>query len=155
MNPPRWGQPSQGNGTSAPNRQRFFLEEDLIEDFWRNEGLLVQTMPAKQELLLRRNDSLWPMGHGWRVLKELAATFRPACCSISPLLLESLSLIPPYLTSNSQEAVRIVQAVNKGIGGNTSFVSGASWKFWQVMFHKPRCTIGCSYCIGLCYRTWW
>jgi hypothetical protein len=34
------------------------------------------------------------MGHGWRVLKELAASFRQVYCSIHDLLLEYVPLIP-------------------------------------------------------------
>jgi hypothetical protein len=53
------------------------LKEDLIEDCLRDQGLLMQTMPANWELLFRRDAFfLRPMGHGWRVLKELAAVFR-------------------------------------------------------------------------------
>ena len=63
-----------GGGRSQP--QRHLLQEDLIEDCLRDQGLLVQTMPANQELLFRRDAFLGPMGHGWRVLKELAAVFR-------------------------------------------------------------------------------
>jgi hypothetical protein len=33
-------------------------------------------MPANQELLFRRDSFLGPIGHKWRVLKELAAVFR-------------------------------------------------------------------------------
>jgi hypothetical protein len=38
------------------------------------------------------------MEHGWRVLKELAAVFRRARCSVSHLLPESVSSIPIHLT---------------------------------------------------------
>jgi hypothetical protein len=33
----------------------------------------MQIMPANQKLLFRRDAFLGSMGHGWRVLKELAA----------------------------------------------------------------------------------
>ena len=56
--------------------QKHLLQEDLIEDCLRDQGLLVQTMPANWELLFRRDAFLGPMGHGWRVLKELAAVLR-------------------------------------------------------------------------------
>ena len=52
------------------------MQEDQIEDCLREQGLLVQIMPANQELLFRRDAFLGPMGHGWRVLKELAAVLR-------------------------------------------------------------------------------
>jgi hypothetical protein len=61
--------------------QRHLLQEDLIEDCLRNQGLLTQTIPANQELLFRRAAFLGPMGCGWRVLKELAALI----LDISPL----------------------------------------------------------------------
>ena len=50
------------------------LLEGLIEDFLGDQGLFVQTMPANQEPLFRRDVFLGPMG--WRVLKDLAAAFR-------------------------------------------------------------------------------
>jgi hypothetical protein len=53
--------------------QRHLLQEDLIEDCLRDQGLLTRAMPANQELLFRRDGFLGLMGHGWRVLKELAA----------------------------------------------------------------------------------
>jgi hypothetical protein len=54
-----------------------FLQEDLIEDcLEREQGLLVQIMPANQELLFRTDTFLEPMGPRWRVLKELAAMLR-------------------------------------------------------------------------------
>ena len=52
------------------------MQEELIEDCMRDQGLLVQTMAANQELLFRRDAFLGPMGYGWRILKELAAVFR-------------------------------------------------------------------------------
>lgn len=52
------------------------LLEGLIEDFLGDQGLFVQTMPANQEPLFRRDAFLGPVGCGWRVLKELAALFR-------------------------------------------------------------------------------
>jgi hypothetical protein len=56
--------------------QKYLLQEDLIEDFLRDQELLVKTMSANQELLFRRDAFLEPMGCRWRVLKELAAVFR-------------------------------------------------------------------------------
>jgi hypothetical protein len=52
--------------------QKYLLREDLIEDCLR----VVQTTPANQELLFRRDAFLGPMGQRWRVLKELATLFR-------------------------------------------------------------------------------
>lgn len=40
---------TEGHQGSAP--QKHLLQEDLVEDFLRNQGLLVQTMPANGELL--------------------------------------------------------------------------------------------------------
>ena len=60
----------------ATQSQKHLLQEDLIEDCLREQGLLAQTMPANQELLFRRDAFLEPMGRGWRILKELAALFR-------------------------------------------------------------------------------
>jgi hypothetical protein len=57
--------------TSEP--QRHLLQEDLIEDCLRDQGLLPQTMPANQELLFRRDAFLGPMG---RMLKELTGLVR-------------------------------------------------------------------------------
>jgi hypothetical protein len=79
--------------------QRHLLQEDLIEDCLRYQGLLVQTMPANPELLFRRAAFLGPMGYGWRILKELVAAFRGACCGISHLLPEPVVFDsePPHL----------------------------------------------------------
>jgi hypothetical protein len=60
----------------ATQPQKHHLQRDLIEDCLRDQGLLVQTMPANQEPLFRRDAFLGPVGCGWRVLKELAALFR-------------------------------------------------------------------------------
>jgi hypothetical protein len=70
--------------------QKHLLQEDLIEDCLRDQGLLVQTMPANQELLFRRDAFLRPMGCRWRVLKELAAVFRNS----EDRVVES---VPPHL----------------------------------------------------------
>ena len=42
--------------------QKHLLQEDLIEDCLKEHGLLVQAMPAKQELLCRRGAFLGRMG---------------------------------------------------------------------------------------------
>jgi hypothetical protein len=42
--------------------QKHLLQEDIIEDCLRDQGLLVQTRPANQELLFRRDAFLGPMG---------------------------------------------------------------------------------------------
>jgi hypothetical protein len=44
--------------------QRHLWQKDLIEDCLRDQGLWMQTMPANQELLFRRDAFLGPMGHG-------------------------------------------------------------------------------------------
>jgi hypothetical protein len=44
--------------------------------YLRDQGLLTQTMSANQEWPFRRDAILGPMGHWWRVLKELAAVLR-------------------------------------------------------------------------------
>jgi hypothetical protein len=38
------------------------LQEDLIEDYLRDQGLLVQVMPVNQELLFRIDTFSGPMG---------------------------------------------------------------------------------------------
>jgi hypothetical protein len=53
-----------------------FLQEDLIEDCLRDQGLLVQIMPVNQELLFGTDTFLGPIGPEWRALKELAAVLR-------------------------------------------------------------------------------
>jgi hypothetical protein len=60
----------------AVQLQRQLLQEDLIEDCLRDQGLLTQIMPANQELLFGRDAFLGPMGQGWKVLKELTEAFR-------------------------------------------------------------------------------
>jgi hypothetical protein len=55
--------------------QKHLLQEDQIEDCLREQGLLVQAVPARQELLFR-TDTWDQWGLGWRVLKELAAVLR-------------------------------------------------------------------------------
>jgi hypothetical protein len=42
--------------------QKHFLQEALIDDCLRDQGLLVQTVPANQELLFRHDTFLGPMG---------------------------------------------------------------------------------------------
>ena len=42
--------------------QKHLLQKDLIKDCLREQGLLVQTMPANQELRFRRDAFLGPMG---------------------------------------------------------------------------------------------
>jgi hypothetical protein len=85
--------------------QRHLLQEYLIEDFLRDQELLTQTMPANQELLFRRDAFLEQMGHGWRVLNDLAAVFRRVCCIVTHLLLESVLLILHHFSFNTQGQV--------------------------------------------------
>jgi hypothetical protein len=61
-----------GQPLGATQPQTYLLQENLIEDYLRDQGLLVQTMPTNQDLLFRKGASLGPT----RVLKELAAVFR-------------------------------------------------------------------------------
>ena len=56
--------------------QKHLLQEDLIEDCLRDQGLLAQTMPDNWEMLYRRDAFLKPMGHRSKVLKVRAAVFR-------------------------------------------------------------------------------
>ena len=50
-----------------------FLQEEVTVDHLREQGLLVQIMPANQELLFRIDTFLEPMGALVEGLKELAA----------------------------------------------------------------------------------
>jgi hypothetical protein len=70
------GQRNLAGTTRVEQLQKQLLEEDLIEDYLRDQGLLVQTMTTNQELLFRSDAFLAPMWCGWRVLKELTAVFR-------------------------------------------------------------------------------
>jgi hypothetical protein len=67
----------------AAELQKHLLQEDLIEDCLRDQGLLVQTMPANQELFFRTDVFLRPM---WAQVEGI----KRACCSISPLILEAV-----------------------------------------------------------------
>jgi hypothetical protein len=82
-----------GGSAMGGQPQMHLLQEDLIEDCLRDQGLLVQTMPANGELLFRRDAFLGPMGLRWRVLKslqqcsnELAAVFLTCLRSLCPWL---------------------------------------------------------------------
>ena len=44
--------------------QYHLLQEDLIENYLRNQGLLMQTIPPNQELLFRKDAFLGQIGHG-------------------------------------------------------------------------------------------
>ena len=44
--------------------QYHLLQEDLIEDYLRNQGLLMRTIPPNQELLFRKDAFLGQIGHG-------------------------------------------------------------------------------------------
>lgn len=61
-----------------------FLQVDLIEDCLREQGLLVQIMPANQELLFRIDTFLEPMGVWVEGIKG-------ACSSAQMSLLQCLS----------------------------------------------------------------
>ena len=49
---------SVGGMLRTAQPQRHLLQEDLIEDCLRDQGLLMQTMQANRELLFRR-DTFW------------------------------------------------------------------------------------------------
>jgi hypothetical protein len=86
--------------------QKHLLQEDLIEDCLRVQGLLVQTMPVSQELLFRRDVFLGPMG-AW------VEGIKGACSSSQRSLLQHFSPAPRVcvnvtlhqLTPNPQEQV--------------------------------------------------
>ena len=63
--------------------QKHLLQEDLIEDCLREQGLLVQTMPANQELLFRRDAFLGPMRARVEGMKG-AAAFLTCSRSLGP-----------------------------------------------------------------------
>jgi hypothetical protein len=67
--------------------QKHLLLEDLIEDCLRDEAFLVQTMPANQELLFRRDAFLEPMGVRVKGIKG-------ACSSVQMNLLWRFSPAP-------------------------------------------------------------
>jgi hypothetical protein len=67
--------------------QPHLLQEDLIEDCLREQGLLVQTMSANQELLFRRDAFLGPMG-AW------VEGIKGACSSVQMSLLQHFSPAP-------------------------------------------------------------
>jgi hypothetical protein len=69
--------------------QKHLLKEDLIEDCLREQGLLVQIMPANQELLFRRDTFLGSMG-AW------VEGIRGACSNAQMSLLHAAFLICPW-----------------------------------------------------------
>ena len=79
--------------------------EDLIEDCLREQGLLVQVTPANQELLFRIDTFLGPMWAWVEGIKGIFINVQRACCSISHLLPESVSLTLHQLTPNPQVQV--------------------------------------------------
>jgi hypothetical protein len=64
-----------------------FLQEDLIVDCLREQGLLVQIMPDNQEVLLRVDNFLEPMGAWMEGIKR-------ACSSAQMSLLQHFSHAP-------------------------------------------------------------
>ena len=105
-----------------------FLQEDLIEDCLREQGLLVQIMPDNQEVLLRVDNFLEPMGAWMEGIKR-------ACSSAQMSLLQHFSPAPRVcvnvtlhqLTPNPQEQVGSrgelsrAQATKKDIKGLLEF----------------------------------
>jgi hypothetical protein len=55
----------------------------------------MQTMPASQKALFRRDAFLGPMGYGWRVLKELAAALVSPPSGLCDYYSEPPHLQPP------------------------------------------------------------
>ena len=90
--------------TGAVHLQKHLLQEDLTEDCLRDQGLLVQTMPANQELLFGSDAFMGPMGS-----RCVCGGIKGECSSvqrsISHLLPESVSLTLRHLTSNPQDQV--------------------------------------------------
>ena len=87
-----------------------------MEDCLRDQRLLVQTMPANRKLMLRRDAFLEPMGHGWRVLKDLAAGIPMSllrCLSPAPRV-SVIDSMPPHLQLLRTGRVR--QRVVQGTG---------------------------------------
>jgi hypothetical protein len=73
----------------ATRPQKHFLPEDLIEDCLRDQGLVVQTMPADQELLFRRDAFLGPMRTQVEGIKGAGSSVQTSC-TVSHLLPESV-----------------------------------------------------------------
>ena len=107
--------------------QKHLLQEDLIEDCLRDQGLLVQTMPANQELLFRRDAFLGPMG-AW------VEGIKGACSSAQMSLLQHFSSSPGVcvvgsvpIAPNPQEQLELdgelsrSQATRKDIKGLLEF----------------------------------
>ena len=101
----------------AMQLQRHLLLEELMEDWLRDQRLLVQIMPANQKLLVRKDAFLVPMGPGRRILKEPATVFRCAC------LLQCFSPAPRVCVIDSApthpqtpRAGRVRQRAVQGIG---------------------------------------
>ena len=70
--------------------QKQLQQEDLIEDCLREQGLLVQTMPANRELLFRIDTFLEPM-EAW------VEGTKGACSSAQMSLLQHFSPVPRSL----------------------------------------------------------
>lgn len=97
--------------------QKHLLQEDLLENCLREQGLLTQTMPANRELLSRRDAFLGPMGRWWRVFKELeAASEELAAVPLSHLFQEScvVDSAPPH--RQPPRAGRVGQEVVQSTG---------------------------------------
>lgn len=95
-------------------------------------------LPANQQLLLRTDAFLGPMGYGWRVLKELAVTFLQAYCNILNLFPES---VPPHL--QSPRTHRIGQQVVQSTGSSCFFLltehtSGQSESWFLMLAYFGR-----------------
>jgi hypothetical protein len=100
--------------------QRHLLPEDLIEDCPKDQGLLSQTMPAKWELLFRRDVSLGPIA--WvEGIKEASSIIQMSLLwrfSPAPRVC-AVDCVAPLLQPS--RASRVRQQVVQGKGSNSAF----------------------------------
>ena len=75
------------------------------------EDLMEIRLPTNQELLLKKRWFLGTNGAWVEGIKGLAAVLKWACCSISHLLLESVSLTLHTLTPSPQEQVGVQETM--------------------------------------------
>ena len=86
----------------AARLQKHLLQEDLIEDCLRDQDCWYrQCQPIGNRCL----EEMRSWDQWWRVLKELTTAFRRACCKVSHLFPESVSLTLCHLNSNPQGQV--------------------------------------------------
>ena len=108
------------------------LQEDLIEDCLREQGLLVHTKPTNQSCLLEEVHP-WSQQSPVGNIKGASSSGQRACCCLSCLLLKTLFLILGHLISNPQGQVG-QQGLVQGTGKNGSVFgyvfSNARQLFW-------------------------